>query len=231
MENDINEKIRADLFKMQDIKFREFSKSLCTTSKYEMIGVRTPDVRKYAKSLLRENYMEFLNSDNIKYYEEELLKGILIGELKAPIDDVFKYLKDFVPTIDNWAVCDCLCASLKCTNKNMDEMWNFLQKYIKSDREYEIRFALVMYLDYFIDVKYLGEIFCQIEGITNKEYYVKMAIAWFLAESFIKERNLTLDFLERAKIDGWTYNKALQKIVESYRVSEGDKDMARKMKK
>ena len=110
-------------------------------------------------------------------------------------------------------------------------MWNFLQKYIKSDREYEIRFALVMYLDYFIDVKYLRKIFCQIEDIKNEEYYVRMAIAWFLAESFIKERNLTLDFLERAKIDGWTYNKALQKIVESYRVSEEDKEMARKMKK
>lgn len=227
----LTEKIRADLLEKQDIKYRDFSMSLTTTSKYEMIGVRVPEVRKLAKEFDIENIEKYIFDKDIKYYEEVLLRGFLIGNKNNNLENTFKYLKYFIPLIDNWGVCDGTCASLKITNKNVDEMWNFLQEYIKSNKEYEIRFAVVMYLNYYTKTKYLNKIFKQIEQINNEEYYVKMAVAWFIAEAYINNREDTLKFLKNTKIDNWTFNKGIQKIRESYRVSKEDKEMLNKMKR
>lgn len=229
--SNINEKIRARFFELQDEKFREFSSSLCNTSDCEMIGVRTPQIRNMAKELAKENIDAILKYDDIKYYEDMLLRGFIIGVSKISIEDTFRYLEEFIPRIDNWAVCDSTCASLKITKKNMEEMWKFIQKYIKADGEYEKRFAIVMYLDYFIDDKYIKKIFNQIEKISDDRYYVKMAVAWFLATAYAKFPVDTMEFLKKTNIDNWTYNKAIQKMIESYRVSDGDKAILRKMKK
>lgn len=224
-------KVRAELLEKQDIKYRDFHKSLCTTSKYKMIGVRTPEIRSIAKGFDKLNIEKYIFDNDIQYYEEVLLRGFLIGNKKNTLEDTFKYLKHFIPLIDNWAVCDGTCASLKITNKNVDEMWNFIQKYIVSDKEFEIRFAVVMYLDYYTKTKYLKEIFKQIEEIKNDEYYVKMAIAWFIAEAYTDDREETLEYIKNSKLDKWTFNKAIQKIRESYRVSDEDKEMLNKLKK
>lgn len=229
--SNINEKIRAKFFELQDKKFRDFSSSLCSTSDYEMIGVRTPQIKSLAKEFSKENIGEILEYDDIKYYEDMLLRGFIIGVSKISVEDTFRYLQEFIPKIDNWAVCDSTCASLKITKKHMDEMWKFLQKYIKSDYEYEKRFAIVMYLDYFIDDKYIKKIFSQIEQICDDRYYVKMAVAWFLATAYAKFPVYTMDFLKKTNIDNWTYNKAIQKMIESYRVSDEDKMVLRKMKR
>ena len=229
--SNLSEKIRAELFEKQDFKYRDFSKSLCNTSKNEMIGVRVPLVRDMAKKFAKENIEKYIFDKDIKYYEELLLRGFLIGNKNNTLEDTFKYLKYFVPLIDSWGVCDGTCASLKITNKNVDEMWIFLQDYIKSDREYEIRFALVMYLNYYTKTKYLNKIFKQIEQIKNDEYYVKMAIAWLVAEAYANNREDTLEYIKKSKLDNWTFNKAIQKIRESYRVTQEDKDMLNKMKR
>jgi len=229
--SDLTKKIRALLIEKQDIKYRDFHKSLCTTSKHAMIGVRVPEVRKIAKDFDVENIEKYIFDDDIKYYEEVLLRGFLIGNKNNNLNNTFKYLEHFIPMIDNWAVCDCTCAGLKITNKNVDEMWNFLQKYITSDKEFEIRFAVVMYLDYYTKSKYLNKIFNQIEQIKNDEYYVKMAIAWFVAEAYTHNRDETLEYIKKSKLNNWTFNKAIQKIRESYRISDEDKDMLNKMKR
>ena len=229
--NNINEVIRAKLLEMQDLKYKEFHSNLCNTCNYEMIGVRVPELRKFAKELVKENFKEFLKNTDIMYYEEVLLKGLIIGCAKLSFEATCNELEKFIPLIDNWAVCDITCSSLKITKKYMDEMWNFLKKYIKSHKEYEIRFAVVMYLSYYINPKYLDKIFAFFENINNDEYYTKMAIAWFISIAYIKEKNMTLEFLKTTNIDNWTYNKALQKIIESYRVKEFDKNRIRKMKK
>lgn len=229
--SELTKKVRSDLLEKQDKKFRDFHKSLCTTSKYEMIGIRTPEIRKTAKEFDINMVEQYMYSDDEKYYEEVLLKGFIIGNSKISIEKTFEYLEHFIPKIDNWAICDGTCASLKITKKNLDKMWIFLQNYIKSNKEYEIRFAVVMYLDYYTKTKYLKEIFNQIDKIKNEEYYVKMAIAWFIAEAFVNAREQTLQFIKKTKIDKWTFNKAIQKIKESYRVSEEDKQMLNKLKK
>lgn len=228
---EITQKIQKRLFELQDKRYKEFHGTLCNTCEYEIIGVRVPELRKLAKGIIKEDFRAFLDDKEINYYEEIMLKGLIIGLANLSFDETCKYLKDFIPIIDNWAVCDITCSSLKITKKYMDEMWEFLFPYVKSNNEYEIRFSIVMYLSYYINQKYLQEIFKIIENIKDDGYYTKMAIAWFISIAYIKEKDMTIKFLNNTNIDNWTYNKALQKIVESYRVSNEDKIVIRKLKR
>ena len=134
--------IEKSLYSLQDKKYQEFQKGLCP-GVVNIIGVRIPELRKLAKELL-ENI-------NDNYYEELMLQGMVIGGAKEDINTILKYVKEFVPKIDNWAVCDTFCTSLKITKKYKKEMWKFIQEYLKSDKEFELRFAIVMILGYFID--------------------------------------------------------------------------------
>lgn len=224
------EDIRKKLFELQDLKYKEFHSSLCPNVD-KIIGVRTPKLKEIAKQIAKENYEEFSQNAQDEYYEELVLQGLVIGYAKISIEDTFKYLEEFVPKINSWAVCDVTCANLKITKKYMEEMWNFLEKYINSKKEYEIRFALVMYLDYFLTDEYIDDILKKIDKITNKEYYVQMAIAWLVSIAYIKQKEKTEVFLQNNKLDKFTQNKSIQKICESYRVSNEDKEKVRKYKK
>lgn len=224
------EDIRKKLFELQDLKYKEFHSSLCPNVD-KIIGVRTPKLKEIAKQIAKENYEEFLQNAQDEYYEELVLQGLVIGYAKISIEDTFKYLEEFVPKINSWAVCDITCANLKITKKYMEEMWYFLEKYINSKKEYEIRFALVMYLDYFLTDEYIDNILRKIDKITNKEYYVQMAIAWIVSIAYIKQKEKTEVFLQNNKLDKFTQNKSIQKICESYRVSNEDKEKVRKYKK
>ena len=224
------EDIRKKLFELQDLKYKEFHSSLCPNVD-KIIGVRTPKLKEIAKQIAKENYEEFLQNAQDEYYEELVLQGLVIGYAKISIEDTFKYLEEFVPKINSWAVCDITCANLKITKKYMEEMWYFLEKYINSKKEYEIRFALVMYLDYFLTDEYIDDILRKIDKIINKEYYVQMAIAWLVSIAYIKQKEKTEVFLQNNKLDKFTQNKSIQKICESYRVSNEDKEKVRKYKK
>ena len=161
-----------------------------------------------------------------------MLKGMIIGlSKKENIDVVFNYIKQFVPKINNWAVCDVFCGGLKITKKYKEEMWNFIQTYIKSEKEFEIRFVIVMILDYYIEEEHLEKDFKIFDSITNKDYYVQMAIAWAVSICLIKFYDETVEYLKKSKLDKFTFNKSLQKAIESYRISEDKKQYLRKMKK
>ena len=136
-----------------------------------------------------------------------------------------------MPKIDNWAVCDIFCAGLKITKKYRVEMWNLLQKYLKSNKEFEIRFAIVMILDFYIDEEYIERNFKIFDNIASQDYYVQLAVAWAISICLIKFYDKTLDYLEHADLDNFTYNKALQKAIESYRIDDKNKMILRKMKR
>ena len=187
-----------------------------------------PELRKMAKEIAAQDYAQFLEQVKDEYYEELVLQGLVIGYAKISIEDTFKYLKRFVPKINSWAVCDTTCSNLKITKKHMQEMWEFLEKYINSKNEYEIRFALVMYLNYFLTDEYIDKILQKIDQITSKEYYVQMAIAWLVSFAYIKQKEKTEKYLLQNNLDEFTQNKAIQKICESYRVSNEDKEKKRK---
>ena len=161
-----------------------------------------------------------------------MLQGLLIGlAKKEDINNILQYVEDYIPKIDNWAICDVFCAGLKITQKNKKEVWKFIKKYLKSNKEFEIRFGIVMILDYFIDEEYLKKDFEIFDQIQHEGYYVKMAIAWAVSICLIKYYDETIKYLKKARIDNWTYNKAIQKAIESYRISDEKKQNLRKMKK
>ena len=224
------EEIRKKLFELQDLKYKEFHSSLCPNVD-KIIGVRVPLLKEMAKNLAKGDYDHFLQNIEDEYYEELVLHGLVIGYAKISIEETFKYLKSFVPKINSWAVCDTTCSNLKITKKHMEEMWKFLEQYIKSDKEYEIRFALVMYLNYYLNEEYINEVLQKIDKIESKEYYVQMAIAWLVSFAYIKQKEITEKYLKENNLDAFTQNKAIQKIRESYRVSEEDKEKILQYKK
>lgn len=227
----MKQKIKEELVNLQDKKYKEFHSSLCPGIN-NMIGIRVPVLRNYAKELLKQYEFRCLmeNIDD-EYYEEIMLQGMLIGLVKEDFNTIMKYIKTFIPKIDNWAVCDVFCAGLKITKKNKEKMWEFIKPYLKSDKEFEIRFSVVMILDYYIEEEYLNQIFKIFNEIQSTEYYVQMAVAWAISICIIKYYNETLEYLKNAELDNFTYNKALQKGIESYRITPEQKQVLRNMKK
>lgn len=228
----MKQEIKKKLIELSDPKYKEFHGSLCPGTE-NIIGVRVPILRNYAKELFNKgDWKETINLIDNEYYEEIMLQGMLIGQAKKEnIDIILKYVENYVPKIDNWAICDTFCAGLKITKNYKKEMWDFLQKYLKSDKEFEIRFAIVMILDYYIDEEYLKKDYKIFDSIKHEGYYVKMGVSWAISICLIKYYKETLEYLSKAKIDNWTYNKAIQKAIESYRISDDKKDELRKMKK
>lgn len=161
-----------------------------------------------------------------------MLKGMIIGlSKKEKFEEIKKYIESYIPKINNWALCDVFCAGLKITKKNKEIMWEFIKPYLNSSKEFEIRFGIVMILDYYIEEQYLEENFRIFENVKNEEYYVQMAIAWAISICLIKYFNETIEYLKTSKLDKFTYNKALQKGIESFRISEENKKILRNMKK
>lgn len=217
---------------ISDEKYREFHKSICPGVD-QIIGVRIPKLRNYAKELLKKyKCQDLLNILEDEYYEEIMLKGMLIGlNQKENIEETIKRIKKFVPEINNWAICDTFCAGLKTTKKNKEKIWEIIKKYLESKQEFEIRFAVVMILDYYIEEKYLKEIYKICDKIKHEGYYVKMAVAWCLSICLIKYYDQTIEYLNNCHLDDFTYQKSIQKAIESYRITKEQKEELRKMKK
>ena len=156
----MRKQIKKKLFELADSKYKEFHGGLCPGTE-NIIGVRVPVLRKYAQQLFKEkDWKHTIEEIDNQYYEEIMLQGMLIGQVKnEDINIILKYVEKYVPKIDNWAICDCFCAGLKITKKYKKEVWNFIQKYLKSDKEFEIRFAIVMILDYYIEEENLQKKF------------------------------------------------------------------------
>ena len=228
----IKETVKKELLDLSDEKYKEFHSNLCPGTD-NIIGIRVPILRDYAKKLSSKYDIDILldNIDN-EYYEEIMLQGMIIGLLKEKdFDKIITYIERFVPRIDNWAVCDVFCAGLKITKKKKDEMRKFILKYSNSKKEFEIRFLIVMILDFYIEDKYLEDNFELFDSIKYDKYYVQMSIAWAISISLIKYYDKTIKYLEKCRLDNFTYNKSIQKAIESYRISKEQKDYLRTIKR
>lgn len=229
MNKNINDEIRIELFNLIDEKYKKFHSKLCPNID-NILGVRLPLLRKISKNLSRDNWNEYLENPYSEYYEEIMIEGLTIGYIKTDNESRFNYIKNFVPKINNWGICDSFCNNLKFTKKNMKEVWEFIRPYSLSSKEFDIRFAVVMMLNFYIVDDYIDEVLHILNNISHEGYYVKMAVAWAISFAYIHYPNKTLKFLENNNLDKFTYNKALQKIIESNRVSKRDKDLMRTMK-
>lgn len=227
----MKQKIKEELKSLQDKKYKEFHSKLCPGTN-NIIGIRIPVLREYAKTLLKEkDFKTLINNIDDEYYEEIMLQGMLIGLVKKDFNEIKPYIENFIPKINNWAICDTFCAGLKITKKYKEEMWNLINKYVTSDKEFYIRFAVVMILDYYIEEEYIEADFKIFNNIKSDKYYVQMAVAWAISICFIKYYEKTIEYIKTANLDEFTYNKAIQKAIESYRITKEQKDILKKMKK
>lgn len=224
------EEIKKEIQELVDKGYQEFHSNLCPGTE-NILGVRVPVLRDYAKRLLKEEGNGVLTQIGNTYYEEIMLQGMVLGLAKWGLEERLTYLKEFIPKIDNWAVCDITCAGLKFTNTYKKEVWEFLKPYFTSSKEFEVRFGVVMLLDFYLTPEYIEEVLKRIDGIDQHDYYVQMAIAWLLSVAYIKFPEITMAYLQNNKLDDFTYNKGLQKIVESYRVSKEAKEVIKSMKR
>jgi len=230
--------IREHVVSLADETYREFHSGL-VPGEDTILGVRVPVLRSYAKELYREygtadgaGISALIAEISDTSYEEILLQGMLIGQQKKPeLTWLKQQIEAFVPKINNWAVCDIFCGGLKAATRYQTELYAFLQRYLNGETEFEIRFGVVMLLSYYIQEDYLGEIFEWCDRIRHEGYYVKMAVAWLLSICLVKHYQETVAYLSRCDLDDFTYNKALQKGRESYRLSKEQKDALQRMKR
>ena len=224
---DFLQDIRKKLYSMSDEKYRKFSMSLLPGIE-NVIGVRLPDLRKLAKDIAKSEYALFyLESDTDGIFEENMLHGMVTAYIKTDFEEKIKLIERFVPLINCWSVCDSFCTSLKPMKKlkaeQRQELFNFLKPYFLSDKEYFVRFAVVMLMVCFDDEDYLEKNFEMILKITHSGYYVKMAVAWAISVFFVTDSKLTKKYMESGCFDDDTLLKAIGKIRDSYRVSDEDK--------
>ena len=225
----ILDEIRNELFKMQDTAYRDFnSKLIPTVDKSLFIWVRTPELRKYAKQLAkREDIEEFLHSLPHKYFDENQLHAFIVSEIKDFKSCVDK-VNEFLPYIDNWATCDQL--SPKVFKKHHKELIAYIKEWLESDKVYTLRFGIGMLMEHFLDEDFDIIYPETVSNIRSDEYYVNMMIAWYFATALAKRYESVLTFIENRSLEIWTHNKAIQKAVESYRISTDRKTYLKELK-
>ncbi|GGG13351.1 DNA alkylation repair protein [Paenibacillus aceti] len=222
--------IKEQILELAEEDYRKFNAKLIPNID-NIVGVRLPALRKIAKRITRTDWRAYLAETEDDYFEETMLQGMVIGYAAKDIDEMLKYTAQFVPKINNWSVCDSFCVGLKLTKSHLDEVWTFLQPYLHSDQEYELRFGVVMLLEYYVLEEYIDRVLQILDGIRHEGYYVKMAVAWAISICFIKLPEPTMAYLQHSSLDLFTYNKALQKITESYRIAPATKQIIRGMKR
>ncbi len=224
------DEIRKELYLLQDIKYRDFQLKLIPTAKPDtLIGVRTPELRKYAKKLVnQENIQEFLHDLPHRFFDENQLHAFIISEIKD-YDLCMRELLSFLPFVDNWATCDQL--SPKVFMKHRSELIQQIKTWIQSEQTYTVRFGIGMLMQHFLDEDF-DPIYPKIvSNIESDEYYVNMMIAWYFATALAKQYDAVLPFITDQKLNAWAHNKTIQKAIESYRITPEQKVYLRSLKK
>lgn len=210
-------------------EYKKFSEKI-TFTKYEMLGIRLPKLRSIAKVISKGDYHSFLSVCKSSYYEEIMIYLLVIANIKD-LEECMKYFDDGVNLIDNWALCDTFCNSLKIVNKNKDYFLTKIDELIQKNETYHIRVGLILLLCFYVEEDYLKLICNYLDSIKSDEYYVNMAEAWLVCEIFVKYENIGLKYLEHNKLNKFTINKSISKIRDSYRVSKEMKDYILRFKK
>ena len=219
----INEDILKKLYALQDIKYRDFQgKLLPTVDPETIIGVRTPDLRKLAKELAKQDDIgTFLDTMPHTYFDENQLHAFILSELKD-YDRCIALVDRFLPYVDNWATSDQL--SPKVFRKHKTELLSYIKIWLKSDKTYTVRFAVRMLMQHFLDDGFRPAYPKLVAAIKSDEYYINMMRAWYFATALAKQYDAIIPYIEQKKLDPWTHSKAIQKSVESYRITPGQKE-------
>lgn len=227
--SDIEKSVQAQLFRRQDLNYRDFQcKLMPTVDPRTVIGVRTPELRKFAKAFARTpEAAEFLQILPHKYYEENNLHGFLIETIKD-YDQAVAALDAFLPYVDNWATCDLMRP--KVFSKHLTELREQVRTWMASDQTYTVRFGIEMLMTFFLDEQFQPEYLEWVAGVRSGEYYVNMMVAWYFATALAKQYDAALPYLTERRLEPWTHNKAIQKAIESYRIADEKKAYLRSLK-
>ncbi len=228
----MSEKTITDgLFALKDENYRRFHAKLIPDIPIDnIIGVRTPVLRKYAKEVAKLPEANiFLESLPHSYYEENNLHGALLS-LLYPKDIIafMEQLERFLPYVDNWATCDML--SPKIFKKHLPYVYERVQKWLQSDAVYTIRFGIVTLLGFYLDDAFEPEMLQLVANVRSEEYYVNMAVAWYFSMALVKQYDATLPYIQNRVLEPWTHNKSIQKAIESRRIPQETKAYLRGLK-
>lgn len=225
--------VKEILTSKKDDKYRTFVKRLVNTN-YEIIGVRIPELNLIVKRILSGEFgepLEVFEQITEGSFEEVFVKGAIIAEIKnIELDERLKRMREVIPLFDNWSHCDSFSAICKFAKKNRNEFWLFLQEYLTSDKEFEIRFGVVSLIDYYMVDEYFDRVICEILKIKSDEYYVQMAIAWLVATGLSKNYEKFLLLIKQERFSNFVHNKSIQKAIESRLITLEQKEYLRTLK-
>ena len=222
------DKIREYLLSKQDLKYRDFTLPLLPNiDEKTFIGVRLPIIKKYAKDLDAQSREDFLQSLPHQYHEENILHAFILSNIKD-YDEFIDKVDRFLPYVSNWSTCDTICN--KCLVKYKSQLINDVYRWFKSDEIYRVRYAVKCLMNYYLDEDFKEEHLKKVEQVRLDDYYVRMMIAWYLATGLAKNYDSFVKVIEEKRFDDFTHNKAIQKAVESYRVSDEHKAYLKTLK-
>ena len=201
--------------------------------KRTQFGISIPELRKLAKKIAKNIYKEFIETNDFSSFELKLLHAFTLGYIKENINVLIKDFENFIPQVNDWAVNDSLCQNFKIARNYPDIFWNFIMKYKNSKKEFESRIVAVILLSHYLNDEYIDKVIKVLNQLNTDDYYSQMGTAWAIATVMGKYPQKCMEYLtsKSCNLDKTTYNKALQKIRESFRVSDDIKQLTKSMQK
>ncbi len=226
----MTEEVETRLFEMQDLQYKSFhSKLMPTVNPDKIIGVRIPELRKFAKDFAKSSEAgKFLENLPHSYYEEDNLHAFVIEQIRD-YDETVKQLDRFLPFVDNWVTCDMMTP--KSFAKNKEKLIKKIDFWLALKHTYAVRFAVNMLMKFYLDDNFKEEYLRKVVAIQSDEYYINMVRAWYFATALAKQWDFAIKIIEENRLDEWTHNKTIQKSVESYRITKEQKEYLKKMKR
>lgn len=224
------QEIKDYLYAHADAGYATFSSALIPGERLVMIGVRLPVLRDLARKISKEDWRTYLENASDETFEEIMLQGYVIGLAKMPFEEQMKWMATYAGKITNWSLCDSPCAGFKFVRKHQEKVWAFLQPYLQSQDEFGQRFGIIMLMDHFITDGYIVRLIEVFSSMQPAGYYASMAVSWAVSACYVRYPELVTDLLASHKLDKDTQNRAIQKIVDSLRVTAEDKNKVRAFK-
>lgn len=219
-------RVRKELEIIAEADYKKFSASLIPGVE-NLLGIRIPILRNMAKKLAKEDWKGCMEWEDTVYFEEIMLQGLVLGYAKAPVEEILEYARKFIPKIDNWSINDSFCSNFKIARKEPQKVWDFLMTYKDSRDEFKTRVVAVMLMDHFLNDDHIDDVLKVLGELEIVGYYASMGVAWAYATAWAKYPEKTKSYLKEHPIEPETYHKTLRKCLESYRISDKDKNWIR----
>ena len=225
--NKDREHYKEYLRSLEDIEYKKFHEGIANT-KLEVIGIRMPILRKIAKEICKSNIAEYLKKIDKDYYETIMIYGLVLSNCSEEYIDI--YILDFIKCIDNWAICDTFCSSMKIVNKKLGKYWMYFTSLIDLNNECQTRVSIIMLMNYYLNDYYIDRVLNIVCSIKSDCYYINMAISWLLSVAIINYKEKVVNILESKELSKFVQNKTISKINDSYRIDKELKEYIQRFK-